>query len=70
MSESVPVLVENAVQIAWEFLERSGEITDGYETSQFLVRTIGKMALAGERRKLMLANRAIDAYRKSRPEVA
>ncbi|WP_316397183.1 hypothetical protein [Bradyrhizobium sp. 33ap4] len=70
MSESVPVLVENAVQIAWDFLERSGEITDCYETSQFLVRTIGKMALAGERRQLMLANRAIDAYRQSKLKAA
>lgn len=70
MSESVHVLVESAVQIAWDFLERSGEIIDGYETSRFLVATIGKMALAGERRKLMLANRAIDAYRESTPQAA
>lgn len=70
MSESVHVLVESAVQIAWDFLERSGEIIDGYETSRFLVATIGKMALAGERRKLMLANRAINAYRESRPQAA
>ncbi|WP_139860947.1 hypothetical protein [Bradyrhizobium ivorense] len=70
MSESVHILVENAVQIAWEFLERSGEVTDGYETSQFLVATIGEMVVAGERRKIMLANRAIDAYRKNRPQAA
>ncbi|MGY2843719.1 hypothetical protein ACVIWU_006405 [Bradyrhizobium sp. USDA 4509] len=70
MSESVHVVVENAVQIAWEFLERSGEITNGYETSQFLVMTVGKMAFAGERRQLMLANRAIDAYQKSKPKAA
>ncbi|MCA1455118.1 hypothetical protein I6F35_18080 [Bradyrhizobium sp. BRP22] len=69
MSGSVPVVVENAVQIAGNFLERSGEITDGYEAGQFLVMTRGKM-LAGERRQLMLANQAINAYRKSKPEVA
>ena len=70
MSESVPILVENAVQIAWEFLERSGDITDGHETSQFLIKTIGKMALAGERRQLMPTNRAIDTYRQSKLKAA
>ncbi|MGY3134557.1 hypothetical protein ACVWZM_005239 [Bradyrhizobium sp. USDA 4501] len=70
MSESVHVLVESAVQIAWDFLEASGEIVDGYETSQLLVKEIGKMALAGEQRKLMLANRAIEAYRKNRQQAA
>ncbi|WP_312018193.1 hypothetical protein [Bradyrhizobium semiaridum] len=66
----MPVLVENAVQIAWDFLEGSGEIVDGYETSRFLVEYIGRLASGGERRKIMLANRAIDAYRKSRPQAA
>lgn len=70
MSESVHVLVESAVQIAWDFLEASGEIVDGYETSRLLVKEIGKMALAGERRKIMLANRAIEAYRKNRQKAA
>ncbi|MGY3484421.1 hypothetical protein ACVW1C_002304 [Bradyrhizobium sp. USDA 4011] len=70
MMSDVHILVEESVQIAWDFLERSGEITDGYETSQFLVSTVGRMALAGERRKLMLANRAIDVYRASRREAA
>jgi len=70
MSEILPILIENAVQIAWEFLEGSGEIVDGYETSQFLVNTIRRMVLAGERRKIMLANRAIEAYRKRTPQAA
>ncbi|MVT71049.1 hypothetical protein GPL21_39080 [Bradyrhizobium pachyrhizi] len=70
MSEGVHVLVEDAVQIAWDFLEASGEIIDGYETSRFLVSTVGRMALAGERRKIMLANRAIDDYRNRSPRAA
>ncbi|WP_050625871.1 hypothetical protein [Bradyrhizobium viridifuturi] len=69
MSE-LHILVEESVQIAWDFLERSGEIIDGYETSQFLVSAVGRMALAGERRKLMLANLAIDVYRATRREAA
>ncbi|WP_347336345.1 hypothetical protein [Bradyrhizobium viridifuturi] len=28
MSEPLPILVEKSIQIAWDFLERSGEITD------------------------------------------
>ncbi|MGY3533861.1 hypothetical protein [Bradyrhizobium sp. USDA 4452] len=70
MSESVHLLVESAVQIAWDFLEASGEIVDGYETSRLLVKEIGKMTLTEERRKIMLANRAIEAYRKNRQKAA
>lgn len=66
----VHILVEESVKIAWDFLERSGEIIDGYEASRFLMSAVGRMALAGERRKLMLANRAIDAYRAGRREAA
>ena len=64
MSEPLPIRVENAIQIAWDFLERSGEITDPGDASRFLLRTIGDMARAGEDRKIMLANSAIDAYRR------
>jgi hypothetical protein len=28
MSDPLPVLIENVVQIAWDVLERSGEIAD------------------------------------------
>ena len=63
MSEPIPWLIENAIQIAWDYLERSGEIIDAEETSRFLLKSVDEMVLKGERRKLMLANRAIDAYR-------
>lgn len=64
MSEPLPIVVENSIQIAWDFLERSGEITDPGDTSRFLLRNIDDMARAGEHRKIMLANQAIDAYRR------
>ena len=64
MSEPWPVLVEKSFQIAWDFLERSGEITDAADASRFLLRSIDDMARAGEHRPLMLANNAIDAYRR------
>ena len=63
MSEPIPWLIENAVQIAWDYLEQSGEIVDAAEASRFLLKAVDEMVLQGEYRKLMLANRAIDAYR-------
>jgi hypothetical protein len=62
MNEPIPVIVENAVQIAWDFLDRSGEITDAGEASRFLVQTITELVRKGERRRLMLSNLAIGAY--------
>lgn len=64
MSELLPILVEKSIQIAWDFLERSGEITDPGDASRFLLRNIDDMARGGEHRPLMLANHAIDAYRR------
>jgi hypothetical protein len=63
MSEPLPVLIENVVQIAWDVLERSGEIADPHEASWFLVKTVAELARKGERRRLLLINRAIDGYR-------
>ena len=67
MSEPLPILVENSLQIAWDFLEGTGEIADLQETAEFLLRNINSQVLRGERRTLMLSNRAIDAYRQTRP---
>lgn len=64
MSEPYPILVENAIQIAWEFLERSGEISDPADAGRFLLRCIDDLARTGEHRKIMLANSAIDAYKR------
>lgn len=64
MSEPLPILVETSIHIAWDFLERSGEITDPADASRFLLRSIDDMARAGEHRQIMLANNAIDAYRR------
>jgi hypothetical protein len=57
-----PVLMEEAKQIAWNFLERSGEIDDPAEASQFLVNKIEFMIGQGQRNRLMLSNRAIAAF--------
>jgi hypothetical protein len=64
MSQPLPILIDDAVQIAWDVLARSGEITDAGDANYFLVGTIAKLATKGEHRRLMLINRAIEDYRK------
>lgn len=48
----------------------SGEITDHQQSAEFLLESIRNRALRGESRPLMLANRAIDAYRQYRQAIA
>jgi hypothetical protein len=57
------ILIENIVQIVWDVLERSGEIDDPREASNFLVKSVAELVVSGEKRRLMLINRAIDSYR-------
>ncbi|MBP2434007.1 MULTISPECIES: hypothetical protein [Bradyrhizobium] len=64
MNEPLPILVEKSIHIAWDFLERSGEIADPGDASRFLLRSIDDTARAGEHRQLMLVNSAIEAYRR------
>jgi hypothetical protein len=60
------MLIENSIMIAWDYLEQSGELGDAAEASRVLVRAVDSMILQGERRKIMLANRAIEAYQRHR----
>jgi hypothetical protein len=60
MSEPLPIVIEQSVQIAWDYLERAGELDDAVDASQFLRLTIEMMVWRGERRRLLLSNRAID----------
>jgi hypothetical protein len=68
MSEPIPILIQTSLQIAWDFLARSGEITDPDEASDALLTIINALLLKGERRRLMLSNRAISEYRKLKAE--
>jgi hypothetical protein len=63
MTEPLPILVENSLQIAWDFLDASGEIEDPQQAAEVLLGTIKTLVLRGETRRLMLSNRAIDAFR-------
>ena len=49
------------MQIAWEYLERSGELGDGVAASRFLSDVIETMIRRGQRSRLALSNRAISA---------
>jgi hypothetical protein len=58
--------MENAVQIAWDYLEQTGEIEDAAFASRFLLNSVRQMIEAGERSRLVLSNKAIIAYQKVR----
>ena len=60
---SIRCTVESAFFIAWNFLEQSGELGAPEETSNVLLDAIEAQLRRGERRQLMLANKAIDAWR-------
>jgi hypothetical protein len=60
------LLLEETMQIAWNFLDRSGEIDDAAEAKRFLTGKIEFMIGQGQRNKLLLSNRAIAAFREYR----
>ena len=60
--DAPPLLLEDSVKIAIDFLDRTGEIDNLSETCRFLVNKVGFMIAQGQRNKLLLANRAIAAY--------
>ena len=68
MYEPLPILVENSFQIAWDYLERTGELGNREVASRVLLDALEIMIGRGERRKLLLSNKAIDAYQRFRAE--
>ena len=62
MAEPLAVLMENSIQIAWDFLERAGEIEDAAAANRFLNDIVELMVRRGERHRLVLSNKAIMAY--------
>ncbi len=66
MSEPLPILMENSIQIAWDYLERTGQIADPEFASSFLLDAIENMVRKGERRRLVLSNSAITAYERQK----
>jgi hypothetical protein len=66
MTVSLSQLLEDSFQIAWEYLERSGELGDGASASRFLSDVIETMIGRGQRSRLAPSDRAIGAYQRFR----
>jgi hypothetical protein len=49
MTEPLPILMENAIQIAWDYLERTGELGEPEIASRFLLDAVAQMVRHGER---------------------
>lgn len=59
-----PELRAQSFEIAWSYLDKSGLLTgENKESARFILNRIDRMMLRGERRRLLLSNAAIDAYR-------
>ena len=67
MAEPLPILMESAIQIARDYLERTGELGDPEIASRFLLDTVESMVRRGERRRL-LSNKSIVARKHFRSE--
>jgi hypothetical protein len=66
MTETLLTLIENSFQIAWDFLEATGELGPPDTAANHLLDTIEAMVRRGERRRLLLSNTAIASYRRLR----
>jgi hypothetical protein len=57
-------VIEQSFAIAWSVLERTGELGEPNWSANFLLDEIIQRFGCGERRRLVLSNYAIDAYRR------
>lgn len=53
---------EEAYEIAWDFLARTGAIRDEFEACVFLAQRIAVMVDEGQTNRIRMANRAISEY--------
>jgi hypothetical protein len=65
--EKISSLVENAFRIAWDYLEATGELGEPESSAKELLDIIEDMIRRGERRRILVANTAIDIYKRGRP---
>ena len=70
MSGPLLILVDTQSRLLGTSYQGSGEITDPVEAIRFLYQKIVQLIRKGERRRLMLANLAIDAYRRLKQDMA
>ncbi len=55
---------EQAYEIAWDFLVRTGTICDEFEACVFLAQRITMMVEEGQTNRIRMANRAISEYQR------
>lgn len=55
---------EQAYEIAWDFLARTGAIRDEFEACVFLAQRIAVMVDEGQANRIRMANRAISEYQR------
>ena len=55
---------EQAYEIAWDFLVRTGTISDEFEACVFLAQRITGMVEEGQTNRIRMANRAISEYQR------
>jgi hypothetical protein len=61
-----PVLKQESLRIAWDFLYRANQVDDPAEAIRFLSRSIDVMMEYGVGNRLILSNLAISAYERFR----
>jgi type IV secretory pathway TrbF-like protein len=64
MSVSLSQLLDESFQIAWDYLERTGELGDAAAASRFLSDMIEIIIRHRQRNRLALSNRTIGAYQR------
>jgi hypothetical protein len=57
-------ILEDSFRIAFDYLEGTGELGESVTATRFLLDNIANSMKQGEWRRLLLSNRAIDAYRR------
>ncbi len=66
MEISLSQLLEESVEIAWVYLQRTGELEN--DAARYLSDVIEMMIRGGQRNRMFLANMAIIKYRASKDE--
>jgi hypothetical protein len=68
MSETTQYIFATSFQTAWDYLDAMGELGSPDRTASHLLDTIEAMVRHGERRPLLLSNKAIASYQRFRAE--
>ena len=68
MSKTLQYNVAHSLEIAWDYLEATGELGSPDRAAEHLLETIDTLIRHGERRPLLLSNKAIASYQRFRAE--